>query len=383
MLTYLEAKKHHPAVRESADRYSESVASELWSAIAWMSPARGGSYAEAVLDTMGAETAQLVTSEPTAAAVALKIHAKDACGLDTQRCKSFELRDRAREGWEAFERKAAAAKDMANGFGWDLSDAWQVYAETNVYDLDSVRRIAELAGRMFAALKGELATRVQGVPEEVHSIELGNAIPRLLPLELAQLADSDLELPVLGRIVEKRALQYAVRGSSASARGPLVLAIDESGSMHQGRREWAKSAALAVARVAHADKRAVTVVHFSTATRVAALDPSKPADVLAMIRSHLGGGTAIGYALDVAATEIASGPKGADVIVITDGIDGNDFAIETAIAKIHALPARLWTVGIQCEIPAESPLRSKAAGYEPVTSLDIGAAKAVFAGATS
>ena len=55
--------------------------------------------------------------------------------------------------------------------------------------------------------------------------------------------------------------------------------------------------------------------------------------------------------------------NGADVILVTDGIDGDVNAQETAIAEGHVIGARLWTVAIECDIPDKSPLRAKAAHY--------------------
>jgi uncharacterized protein with von Willebrand factor type A (vWA) domain len=201
----------------------------------------------------------------------------------------------------------------------------------------------------------------------VYSVEQGNDLSRLLPGELVLLTEPVLEIAVLERIVSRRAAQYAVRGTTKVSKGPLVIALDESGSMGGEKNEWAKAAAVALSRVAMEEKRPVCVVHYSTSTVIQPLPPGDTGALLKMIRHFLGKGTAIGLALGVAVQQVRDlalkGQKGADVILVTDGVDGDITAQETAIHEGHVIGARLWTVAIECDIPETSPLRAKAAHY--------------------
>lgn len=54
----------------------------------------------------------------------------------------------------------------------------------------------------------------------------------------------------LERIASRRATQYAIRGDTKTSRSLLVIALDESGSMHAQRNEWAKATAVALCRFA-------------------------------------------------------------------------------------------------------------------------------------
>ena len=94
-----------------------------------------------------------------------------------------------------------------------------------------------------------------------------------------------------------------------------------------------------------------------------------------MIRHFLGGGTAIGLALGVAVDEVKrlarKGQKGADVVLITDGVDGEEVAIARAVTAARSFGIRLWTVAIECDIAPSSPLRSEAADYTRLRSLDL------------
>jgi uncharacterized protein with von Willebrand factor type A (vWA) domain len=220
---------------------------------------------------------------------------------------------------------------------------------------------------MYVALRGAQARKIHGIPSEVYSVEQGNDLARLLPAEQVLLTEPVLEIAALERIASRRAAQYAVRGTTKVSKGPLVIALDESGSMGGERNDWAKAAAVALSRVATEEKRPVSVVHYSTSTVIQPLPAGDTEALLKMIRHFLGKGTAIGLALGVAVQQVRElaqkGQKGADIILVTDGIDGDIQAQETAIAEGDVIGARLWTVAIECDIPDRSPLRARAAHY--------------------
>lgn len=382
MIPFVQARRELDAVDQAA-KVDEGGAALLWDAVAFLNVPKGGSYryADAVVETVSPEHAMLVTGERSAAAYAFAMHvrfgpAPASAYVKPKPVPSFELRDLARHAWDRFDERSKEVEEVARGFGWDLSEAWKTVADTELRSVPEALRVAGLAGRMYAALRGALAQKVSGIPEETHSIELGSDIPRLLPTELAQLADPDFELSVLARIVEKRALQYEVRGSAPKERGPIVLALDESGSMHADRRVWSKSVALAVARVAGEQKRHVSVVHFSTVAHAAELRPKDPQSVLAMIRHWYNGGTDIGRALRVAGAEVErldkTGKGGSDVILVTDGIDENEYSQREATKKLSELGARLWTVAIDAEVRPTSAIRELAAEYTHVSDRQMG-----------
>jgi Mg-chelatase subunit ChlD len=349
-MRFQEARRRHHAVG-SAAKLDATEAAALWAAVNDDGEPTAGSYAEAVRDTAPTEYASLLAGSPVACAYAFSMH-WTAASQGTARLTGVALRDHARAAWEKFHERATATVALASGFGWSLEEAWTTLEDVAVGNGNTadVERVARLAGRMHAALSGARAGRVHGIPEEVHSVELGNNIPRLLPTEHAQLMDPDLELPVLVRIIEGRALQYAVRGSSHVSKGPLVMALDESSSMRGYRNEWARAAAIALMRIAFEEKRDVVVIHFSTSVVVRQIKPGDAGAVVEMIRHFMGGGTAIGLALANAAEQVREltkkGQSGADVVLVTDGEDGRHDSQNAALVTGPRRPP--WTVAIEC-----------------------------------
>lgn len=375
MLPFDQARERHGYLAQLPGRDAVE-ARALWNAIVGRSDPRDASaFADAARDTAPVEHGSLLASPSgVAAAFAFGCLWRERNGDFGRTPSAFEWREKARRGWETFLERAEQREALVEGFGWDLSDAWEQDREVLPADIDreQVERIARLAGRMYNALRGARAKRVASTPEEVHGVELGNVVGRLLPSELMHL-DEPTEPLLLERIQSRKALQYAVRGTAPASRGPLVIALDESGSMHGKRQEYSKAAAVALARVAHDDGRAVRIVHFSTSVVERDLLPGDKAGLVKMISHFLSGGTDIGRALRASAEQVlamaARGDKGADVVVITDGCDpGLTAADVDAITKIGS---RLWTIAIECEVPHGNALRDRAEHYSQLTNDDL------------
>lgn len=393
MSDFLKARHEHASVKRAAE-IDPCEAGDLWNAIVGLgSDPLAGSFAEAVRDTMPERFAALLGTEDTAAAYAFGImwttqqDKISVCG--TGHLSAWRVRDHARSCWTIFAKKADDISELAQGFGWDDSAAWASWQniQESRGDMGIVQRVARLAGRMYASIKGARATKIAGVAGEVYSVEQGRAIDRLLPSVLAMLSDATYEPVILEQLATRRAPQYAVRGTAKRSKGPLVMAIDESGSMIGARNEWAKAAAVAVARVAAEEGRAVSVVHYSTSAERQALKPRDPASVVQMIRRFLDGGTMISLALNVSTDEIKAlakkGELGADIILVTDGVDPDNARHEGAIDEAATLGARLWTVAIECDIAESAALRSRAASYVRLGAADMnsGASVNLFSGA--
>lgn len=368
MGTFLQAQRQHRNVAEAAVE-DPRLAGDLWNAVVGLDSQLGrGSFPEAVRDTAPPEHATLLAIDDVAAAYAFDLLWSHLPSLPAK-AMPFDLREAARGCWEAFDTRAKQTELMAEGFAWDLSRAWAHAREVELAqgDMREVEAIARLAGRMYAALRGNHAKKVRGVAGEVYAVEQGNDIGRLLPAELMLLVDPVLEVVGLERIATRRAGQYATRGTQKRSRGPLVLALDESGSMHGVRNTWAKAAAVALSRVASEEGRPVAVVHYSTSVKVQPLRPGDDAALLAMVRHFLSGGTAIGLALSEGVEQVKalekSGQRGADIVLVTDGVDDDVAAQTAAVNEAVAMQARLWTVAIQCTIPEASPLRARASQY--------------------
>jgi hypothetical protein len=374
MTTWNQAVKQSAPLRRAADSNPE-LARELWLATKGEGDPAADSYAEAAYDLAPTEYASLLSSGGAANAYAVDClwqHVEQA------RCASpHEQRELAREAWQRFNDRAEKAGDVEYGLGFDQSLAWECTREfdtTVARGMGTVEEIARLAGRMKAQLSKAKASKVCAAPEEIYDVELGSDVGRLLPSELIHLGEPT-EVVLLDALADSRALQYAMKGSSEAGRGPLVIALDESGSMHNSRGVWAKAAAIALIRTAWEDGRVCAVVHWSTHVATRVLRPGDSAGLLAVLKHWFGGGNECQLALDNAADLVdtlqAKGDRGADVILVTDGVEDMTPEHDAAIDRIEARQSRLWTIGIECPIDEGACIRARAEQYTHLDTADV------------
>jgi uncharacterized protein with von Willebrand factor type A (vWA) domain len=221
-----------------------------------------------------------------------------------------------------------------------------------------LRRILKIAGRMKAAAIQKQRDKVSHGQEELCDIKPGSDLNRLVPSELANLASEDTEALLYSKLIEGSALTYELRGREHRSEGPIIIAVDESGSMSGAPDEWAKSIALALMEIAARQGRQFAYVHFDT--RVSRVDevrePRKFSikQIEELATYFTGGGTIIGNALDhcagmlegAANTRLADGAKPwkrADIILVTDGLSGDVALQNAAIDRIRKLGGHLYS----------------------------------------
>lgn len=195
-------------------------------------------------------------------------------------------------------------------------------------------RLAELIGRLRSLASALQNAKVDHSPSEIADIALGADLPYVLPDEYAMLGDPDLELVFIANYVEETLLQYQLHGEDKVGKGPMIVAVDESGSMggvmaseHGAsvtRELWSKAVALALLAVARQQKRDFAFIHFADASElrvdVYRKGNAEPAKLIDTAEHFFGGGTDyegwMGAALDL--IDRSRFDK-ADVVLISDG----------------------------------------------------------------
>lgn len=275
----------------------------------------------------------------------------------------FELRQLARAAWQRFAVDREQADQYAAGFGCGDGPAWMTLKSVGEFhDAEFVGQLANLAGKMYEAMKGKVKVlRPSKAEYEVAGVTTGGELPKLLPHELLKLGHPVTADLAAIRILQKQAEQLHMRGWEFGNRGPLVICVDESGSMEDryyreqgepiGRNTWAKACAVAMTRVAHEQRRMVRVVHFSSATKVDELPIGDHGAVLQMARTFLDGGTDIPLAMKRGIAQVGDlekhGHRGADVVFITDGDSYDHDEMRAQCDVMAERGIALWTVGIQ------------------------------------
>lgn len=169
-------------------------------------------------------------------------------------------------------------------------------------------------------------------------VEQTDNLSRILPSELGALADPWRTADLIRRIGERSAMGYAMRGKERTAKGPILVALDLSGSMSEGDKDaWSKAVALAILDIARHERRAFGVCLFNGGIVETFMAPKphevSPIELLDVLSREPDGGTRfappVTWALDIIESARESGKfKRADLVMITDGEASRDGASE-------------------------------------------------------
>jgi uncharacterized protein with von Willebrand factor type A (vWA) domain len=187
-----------------------------------------------------------------------------------------------------------------------------------------IKKVAEWAGRFKAIARRKQRSKVVDSVER-QGVTQGDNPELLLPTELAQLKNQATRLDFLRRFAEKQTLQYATRGKDSTGKGPIVLCLDQSGSM-TSRKEQAAGFTLAIAMIARAQKRDFYYIPFdSDIGEVLSFPKGKltPNAIVKIATEFMDGGTNFKKPLDAAIKKIEASErfKNADILFVTDGED--------------------------------------------------------------
>ncbi|MCX8072070.1 MAG: VWA domain-containing protein [Candidatus Binatia bacterium] len=265
-----------------------------------------------------------------------------------QRSHMLKARDVERTVRETVERqfthlsttvaRVAMATSELEEQGQDWQEQWggqlgqsvglQIELGKRLADNPRLRKLARLLGRMRAVASALRQKTFERANQEVHAINQGSNLSRLLPSELSALRNPWRRRDFGRRLLEGTLLQYDLRGPEQTGRGPMVVCLDVSSSMSGDKEIWAKAIALTLLDIAQRQKRLFRVICFSSReTPLLELDlnpceryAADPHRVLDFAAYFPGGGTDFQKPLDAAVKCLQSGTyRKGDLIFITDG----------------------------------------------------------------
>ncbi|KAA0965520.1 hypothetical protein FQ087_04240 [Sporosarcina sp. ANT_H38] len=187
---------------------------------------------------------------------------------------------------------------------------------------NKMKEIANWAGR-FKQIACKKQKSKHSDSMERMGVTLGNDIERLLPMELVLYSHRITKNDFLRRFVDGQTMQYEHKGREVLGRGPIVLCLDQSGSMSQLDNQ-SKGFILALMSIARKQRRDFCLILFSTQTQIYKYEKGKikGSDMISLARTFLGGGTNFTLPLDGAMNIInESRFKQADLVFVTDGED--------------------------------------------------------------
>jgi uncharacterized protein with von Willebrand factor type A (vWA) domain len=112
-------------------------------------------------------------------------------------------------------------------------------------------------------------TKTQETPIDLDGVTRGRDLSQLLPGELALWDDPATEMLFLKGFAEGRLWQYERSAQRLEGQGPIIVALDSSGSMSDTldgttKEAWSKAVALSLLSIAREQQRDIAVLHFSS-----------------------------------------------------------------------------------------------------------------------
>jgi uncharacterized protein with von Willebrand factor type A (vWA) domain len=198
-----------------------------------------------------------------------------------------------------------------------------------------IKELAQKMGRAYISEEKKKQTKIpQASKSEVHGTHRSDDVMRLLPSELLNLEDEDLEMLFYARLLEKQLLTYELQGTThvvgetteteKQRTGPVVACLDTSGSMQGQPMLKAKALLLAIANILQKESRSLYVLLFGARGEIrefSMLGNNEAAGLLKFLQEGFGGGTdfetPLQRALDIIASE--KDYQKADVLMMSDG----------------------------------------------------------------
>jgi uncharacterized protein with von Willebrand factor type A (vWA) domain len=279
-------------------------------------------YAEAAASKLADELDNYINNLPEG-------HESDSIGAMAARIRS------CRRAVQVAEQECNLLEALGQSFGpgpggiLNREELMKVHAR--IGRSRKLREILELAGAMMKVRRAKKKVKVDGI-ENVDGVTTSGDLTRILPSELMLLGDELTELNLLRKLCEEQTLALRKHSWESQAKGPIVVCVDESGSMVDTRRGrtddskliQAKAFALTMARIAQEEKRFIVLMGFSSEDQLRELvmPPEKwnQTALLEWLEHFFNGGTDFDFLLHLEKSwDKWKCPRGkTDVFIVTD-----------------------------------------------------------------
>ena len=128
-----------------------------------------------------------------------------------------------------------------------------------------MKEIADWAGRFKQVARKKQKSKYNEAMER-SGVTICNDIERLLPMELGLYTHPITKNEFLSRFVEGQAMKYEKKGQEVLGKGPIVLCLDQSGSMRNLDTQ-SKGFTLALMSIARRQRRDFCLILFSNRTK--------------------------------------------------------------------------------------------------------------------
>jgi len=207
-----------------------------------------------------------------------------------------------------------------------------------------IQEITEKLGRNhISELKKTKTIICKRSKNELFGIHKSNDLIRLLPSELSNFEDEELEYLFYSKYLEDSLLTYELIGKTKKEiinkkKGPVIACLDTSGSMMGKPILKAKALLFAIAGILEKENRSLYVLMFGSADQISELVIEKKSEtgkLLCFLKNGFNGGTDFETPLKrgIEIIKENAGYKKADILMITDGLCGISESFKRKLAN--------------------------------------------------
>lgn len=211
---------------------------------------------------------------------------------------------------------------------WRQADPSKRLQIANQLNTPQMKALADIMGRMVPYAMGQQATKIIEMPNNIKTVEMGNDLRRTVRSEFALLATEETKAEFYRKFIDGELLQFRTEGIKELGKGPLVICVDNSGSMSGDPENWAKGVCEALRRICSDQERDCFVMFFESNHHRERFEfPGGHADldtIMKYLSISAGGGTQFDGVLTEALARCTAqfddgGKSKADIVFITDG----------------------------------------------------------------
>lgn len=199
----------------------------------------------------------------------------------------------------------------------------------------AIKELVKKMGRNYIAEDKKRTIKVpKSSRSEIHGTHHSDDLMRMLPSELVNIDDEDLQMLFYARLLEKNLTTYQLSGvtyidenesyQEHKKAGAIVACLDTSSSMSGQPMLKAKATLFAIANILKSEQRSLSVLLFGASGQIKRFDMTGSenlAGLLAFLQQGFNGGTDFDTPLQTALDIIKTGQdyQKADILMLSDG----------------------------------------------------------------
>lgn len=188
---------------------------------------------------------------------------------------------------------------------------------------EELRKFTDMIGKYKECAIAEQKKKEKNAAVEIRSVKMGDKIEDALPSDKLNLCNDTTKKDFYRRMTQGQLIAYDKTSQKQKNKGPIIVCIDQSGSMSGDKEMWAKALAVGILEVAQLQKREFACIPYDSNVRRTTIihkDEIDPQKIINIAEEQASGGTNFEKPLKKASELIKdSNFKEADIVFISDG----------------------------------------------------------------